>query len=965
MISAFENMARQNPLRTFFTDVERADKETAYSYREVRLYAAALAKLLRDKGARQGDCIAVDVRNRAAGVFLLLAAGYGGYTLIAINNRLSESEKMHRLMEVERDPGVHVAFRIDENNIEAIMDRVETFLGGELHRVRSGAAQAAANERVSRTSFVTRTRVETADVRTSKALGRATGGRDSLIRREEMARQEALENAINFADHAKHVFDQSARAVIMFTSGTTGRPKAVALSWANLSQAALAANAVLGRRGEGMWQAVLPLYHIGGLQVVVRSILNGTPFLLYRHFDADKVLADASRRNATHIAVVDKMLQDMCESERSAALKRYTCILLGGGAPNSRTLEVAWGKQARVYVSYGMTETSSHVANALIDMNYKGGLKLLPGYQAHIVGAGSDGFGRLAVKGPGVFSGYLNAHAAWTVDGFFLTGDIGAIHNGLLYVKERVSDMFVSGGENIYPEEVRQKLLGIPGVADAFVFGAPDKTWGRRPIAFVVREPRRVESFPQTPDGTNRSTDHQHALKMANMSNTRFSLAVKEMAAGSMSKLHLPKHVCVIDEMPMLGTGKIDRQALLRRFDERIQVENVVVRRVKLPSSAHGAYPLGEHANARETARETLIVEVIDHQGRSGIGELAVSTGGWNAAGDVAQNEAVLKEVLAPIVLSHVFLHPSEVSDVFALNAQAVQHPRACGAIEPALWDLYGKIVGAPLWKLIGGNSNGRVPVAALVDETDPVAAARVAVAQMRTGSPCVRLKVHPGSASVCAVAVADAIGATKLIIDAGRSFTETDMDELRTIDSLGVAWIEEPLDPRKVPLTVHGDIFDRTARLQRGMRTPLGMSEALAVPKDALRALRNRELKHLSVNIGRMGGVQPALEFVRLCRTHGVTVWVSAGASTDASKRLHATFETLPGVVPAGDLGLVGREATRGVTTPPLSAERGMVTLNRTGFATGLGCVLNPAALEDTAATRNSENNGNNGIVL
>lgn len=960
MISAFENMARQNPLRTFFTDIEQTGKETTYSYREVRLYAAALAKLFRDKGARQGDCVAVDVRNRAACVFLLLAAGYGGYTLVVMNSRLSESEKMHRLMEVERDPGVRVAFRVDEGNVDAVMDRVETFLGGELHQVRSGAAQAAASERVSRTSFVTRTRVETADVRTSKALGRAAGGRDSLIRREEMARQEALENAINFADHATHVFDKNARAVIMFTSGTTGRPKAVALSWANLSQAALAANATLGRRGEGMWQAALPLCHIGGLQVVVRSILNGTPFLLYRHFDADKVLADASRRNATHIAVVDKMLQDMCESERSAALKRYTCILLGGGAPNSRTLEAAWDKQARVYLSYGMTETSSHVANALIDMNYKGGLKLLPGYQAHIVGAGSDGFGRLAVKGPGVFSGYLNAHAAWTVDGFFLTGDIAAIHNGLLYVKERVSDMFVSGGENVYPEEVRQKLLGLPGVADAFVFGMPDKTWGRRPVAFVVREPRRVESFPQASGRGARSAEDRQAQKMAQLSDARFARAVREMAASSMSKLHLPKHVCVIGEMPMLGTGKIDRQALLRRFDERIQVERVIVHHAKLPASARAVSASGERAGDCET----LIVEVVDHQGRSGVGELAVAVGGWNAAGDVAQNEAVLKDVLAPIVLSNVFLHPSEVSDAFAMCAQAVQHPRACGAIEPALWDLYGKIVGAPVSKLIGGDSGGCVPVAALVDETDPVAAARAAVAQVRAGHPCVRLRVHPGRAGACALAAADAIGAEKLIIDAGRSFTEANMDELRALDSLGVAWIEEPLDPRKVPLTVHGDIFDRTARLQRGMRTPLGMSESLAMPKDALRALGHRELKHLAVNVGRMGGVQPALEFARLCRSHGVTVWVSAQVGTDVSKRLHAAFETLPGMVPAGDLGFVGRDAASGIATPPLTVERGTVTLNRAGFASGVGCMLNPTALDEGTAAAAAVVREGNGAV-
>ena len=110
----------------------------------------------------------------------------------------------------------------------------------------------------------------------------------------------------------------------MFTSGTTGRAKAVSLTWGNICFASEASNRTLNRRGEGMWQAVLPLYHIGGFQVVVRSVLNGSPFVLYRRFDAVRLLSDAAKKGATHVSVVDKMLQDMVAADKPETLARYS-----------------------------------------------------------------------------------------------------------------------------------------------------------------------------------------------------------------------------------------------------------------------------------------------------------------------------------------------------------------------------------------------------------------------------------------------------------------------------------------------------------------------------------------------------------------------------------------------------------------------------------------------------------------
>ena len=149
--------------------------------------------------------------------------------------------------------------------------------------------------------------------------------------------------------------------------------------------------------------------------------------------------------HATHISVVDKMLQDMLNA-RPNALSQYECVLLGGGPLNAKTVARALEAEGRVYASYGMTETSSQVANTLITPQFTGGMRLLPGYSARIVEPDAEGFGRLALRGPGVFGGYANARAAFTVDGFFLTGDTAALHDGCLYVRERTGDMFISGG---------------------------------------------------------------------------------------------------------------------------------------------------------------------------------------------------------------------------------------------------------------------------------------------------------------------------------------------------------------------------------------------------------------------------------------------------------------------------------------------------------------------------------------
>lgn len=936
MIGVFENMVRLNPQRTCFSYVDKDGNIEALSYRETRMIAAGLASLLRRRGVALGDAVAVDLPNQPACVFLLLAAAYGGFTLVTLNNRLTDAEKQARLLDLQRSRAFNVAYTVDESNVANLIRTVANDA--------TGTAEAAGPGHAQRTSFYARTNIATAEARSTRALGRAGRSRGAAARRrEDEARQDALESVIHFAERGAHVFDRGATAVVMFTSGTTGRSKAVPLTWENLCGSAAVSNASLNRHGEGLWQIALPLYHVGGLQMVVRSLLNANPFILYQRFDAERVLADAARRGATHISVVDKMLQDMLASSHASGVGRYECILLGGGPLNAQTLGRALAMRARVYASYGMTETASQIANALVTPGFTGGMSLLEGYEARIVDAGPDGFGRLAVRGPGLFGGYLNARAAYTADGFFLTGDMAAIApDGKLYVKERTDDMFISGGENVYPAEIREKLLRVPGVADAYIFGAPDDTWGRRPVGFIERG-NAAAPAAGGPAGIAAGVAGQRARTL---SDRRFAQEIAQVVAPQLSRMYQPKHLFALPRFPRTGIGKVDRAALRRLYEQRIEIKRVNLYRIRLPFRKPFAT-----AKGTLSFRESLLVEVVDHAGRMGLGECVSFPTDWYLPEVLDQDIRILREQLIPLVLNTVLLHPSEADGLFAACPGANELPMGRGALEPALWDLYGKIVEQPLWQLIGGQApEGTDAVAVPAGAAIPVGPVAETVAAVQrcvdAGYTRVKLKVMPGTAYFSAQAVRKAFPDLVISLDANQSFTEHDIEELRNLDELDIAWIEEPLDPRRPVASGPHDLFARLAQLQRRIKTPVCLDESIVSARDLARVLKHPELKCFALKIGKFGGIEPALQFVHMAQARGMRVWMGGMYDTGVSRRMHAAFETLSGVSDAGDIGATSRYFDTDVTNPPYTVERGQVTLTRRGHEFGLGCELDRAAL-------------------
>jgi o-succinylbenzoate---CoA ligase len=309
---------------------------------------------------------------------------------------------------------------------------------------------------------------------------------------------ETLEAASDRADDAPaQPIDPSRLAVILYTSGTGGRPKGAKMTYGNLWSSAVASALFLGHQPDDVWLGVLPLFHIGGLSIVIRGVIGGNQVVLHERFDPDRTNA-AIDSGATRVSLVPVMLQRVLERRGDSPFPAtLRTVLLGGSAAPIGLVEEAIRRGVPVAPTYGLTEAASQVTTLPpADAQRKPGSSglPLPGTQIRIASddglAGAGENGQIEIKGATVFGGYLgavNARTGWTADGWFQTGDVGYIDDeGYLYVVDRRDDLIVSGGENVYPAEVERALLEHPGVVDAGVFAIPDGTWGARPVAAVV-----------------------------------------------------------------------------------------------------------------------------------------------------------------------------------------------------------------------------------------------------------------------------------------------------------------------------------------------------------------------------------------------------------------------------------------------------------------------------------------------
>lgn len=291
------------------------------------------------------------------------------------------------------------------------------------------------------------------------------------------------------------VLDVERPATVVFTSGSTGRPRAAVHAFRQHYFSALGSQANLPLAPGDRWLLSLPLYHVGGLAIVFRCLLAGATVVLPAR---DEPMGEALRKyDVTHVSMVAtqlyRLLRETTATHR-ALPPSLRAVLLGGGPASSALIDEALNREVPLHTSYGLTEMASQVTTtppgAPPDKLRTAG-RVLPWREVKI-----DPGGEILVRGATRFDGYLveaGIEPAFDGDGWFHTGDLGRLDDdGYLHVIGRKDNMFISGGENIHPEEIEAALHELEGVRRAVVVPVPDAEFGARPVAFVDGETGRI-----------------------------------------------------------------------------------------------------------------------------------------------------------------------------------------------------------------------------------------------------------------------------------------------------------------------------------------------------------------------------------------------------------------------------------------------------------------------------------------
>jgi O-succinylbenzoic acid--CoA ligase len=401
-----------------------------------------------------GDIVAVLLENGLAFAEILHAIAQRGATLLPLNARLAPRE---------------LAFQLEESGARILIHDSGTL--AEL------AAQSAARIDPGRTLD----RIEVAPG-VAPALASV-----AAIRAKSAAERPPVDPA--------HTF------VLIYTSGTTGSPKGALLSHRNLFWNAIGSAIHLGVMPADRWLVCMPLFHVGGLSILLRSALYGSAAILHERFDPDAVNRALDEEAVTLVSWVPTMLERVLAARGGRrAPHALRCVLLGGGPAPCGLIERARSQGFPIATTYGLTEASSQVATQLptcVASESASGMRAIFGVQLNTIDADGKSVrgrpGEILVRGPTVMEGYWNRplESERALRGGWLhTGDIGVLDSaGVLEVLERRCDLIISGGENIYPTEIERVLLEHPAVREAAVAGRADAQYGQRPIAWLVVAP--------------------------------------------------------------------------------------------------------------------------------------------------------------------------------------------------------------------------------------------------------------------------------------------------------------------------------------------------------------------------------------------------------------------------------------------------------------------------------------------
>lgn len=480
--------ARKTPHRTALVHGDRST-----DYRTLHTRTTRLARALRARGVRRGDRVAYLGPNHPAYLETLFAAGLLGAVFVPLNTRLAGPELAYQLADSGARVLVHAPSRT------ALPDAPE--------------------------------------VRTYVEVGAVY---EELL---ASADDEPIDEPVTPDD----------TCIIMYTSGTTGRPKGAMLTHGNLTWNAINVLVDTDLTADERALVCAPLFHTAGLNMLTLPVLlKGGTCVLVESFDPQATFDLVERHRITFMFGVPTMFDRIARHPRWPAADLSSLrILTCGGSPVPTPLIAAYQERGLTFLQgYGMTEAAP--GTLFLDAEHavsKAGSAGVPHFFSDVrvvrpdlapVDVGETG--EVVVRGPHVMSGYWGLpeeSAASFAEGWFRSGDTARVDaDGYVYIVDRMKDLIISGGENVYPAEIEDLLLAHPGIAECAVIGVPDDTWGEVPRAVVVPEA-----------GADLDPDE-----------------VLASLAGRLARYKIPKSLVVADELPRTASGKLLKSRVRRHF---------------------------------------------------------------------------------------------------------------------------------------------------------------------------------------------------------------------------------------------------------------------------------------------------------------------------------------------------------------------------------------------------------------
>ncbi|CAH0270652.1 Long-chain-fatty-acid--CoA ligase FadD13 [Arthrobacter sp. Bi83] len=532
-------LRRRSPKSGTKTALISGDHEL--SYEQLAERADRLANALRDRGVAQGDRVGYLGENHPAFLETLFACGLLGAIFVPLNTRLAPPEIQYQL----QDCAAGVLIYAESLSDLAARGAAGTAVGRLIAVDDSGDGSTGGGPTAAGRPGDS---APATDQTTSGGKSRAAGQPAREEYRDVVASGAAqpLDEAVGLDDGA----------MILYTSGTTGRPKGALLTHGNITWNCINVIVDFDFSSADVALMISPMFHVASLDMgVLPTLLKGGTVILEAKFDPQRVLQLIGQHRVSTISGVPTTYQLLCEHPDWAtadisSLNKLTC---GGSAVPLRVLEAYEARGLRFSNGYGMTETAPGATTLPVSRSRdKAGSSGLPHFFTDIRIADPLGnpspagtVGEIQIKGPNVIHEYWNrpeeSAASYADGGWFKSGDMGYRDpDGFVFVSDRLKDMIISGGENIYPAEVEQAIIELEAVGSVAVIGVPDDKWGEVPRAVILLR-----------EGADLSEQQ-----------------LREYLDGRLARYKIPKSVMFVSEMPRTASGKI-RKAELRQMSSQ------------------------------------------------------------------------------------------------------------------------------------------------------------------------------------------------------------------------------------------------------------------------------------------------------------------------------------------------------------------------------------------------------------